>query len=126
MSVSTPTLTFICCAFAVPQARMTARAAWLISRFIVASSLFFGRLCSLDAKIVVQLVDVCIEFVVGELIDNPSMFHDVVPVGNGRSETEVLLDQQNGKALLLECANSLADLLDNNRSKPFRRFVQQQ
>src|SRR5262245_31163896 len=124
MSVSTPTLTFICCAFAVPQARMRARAAWLTSRFIVASSLFFDRLCSLHAKIVVQLVDVGIQFGVGELIDNQSMFHDVIPIGNRRSETEILLNQQNGKALLLECADSLADLLNNNRGKPFRRFVQ--
>src|SRR4029453_3093376 len=127
MSVSTPILTLSCWAFAVPQAKMTARTAWLIIRFIIASSLFFfGQVCSLDTKIVVKLVDVCIEFVIGELINNPSVFHDVIPVGNGRSETEILLDQQNGKALLLERADGLADLLNNNRCKPFRRFVQQQ
>ena len=73
-----------------------------------------------------QLVDVCIQFGVGELVDDTSMFHDVVAIRNGRSETEILFHQQNGKALLLECADGLADLLDNNRGKPFRRLVEQQ
>src|SRR5215510_4104669 len=126
MSVSTPILTFICWALAVPQAKVTARAVRPIILFIDISSLLSGRFSSLDTKIVVKLVDICIQFGVRELIDDPSMFHHVVPVRNGRGEAEILFHQQNGKALFLKRADGLADLLDNNRSEALGRFVQQQ
>ena len=32
-------------------------------------------------------------------VDDPAVLHDVVPVGDGRGEAEVLLDQQDGEAL---------------------------
>src|SRR5262245_54633718 len=119
MSVSTPILTLICWALAVPQAKVTARAARpMILFFIAYPPRFSGRFSSLDTKIVVKLVDVCIKFSVCELIDDPSMFHHVISVRNCRSEAEILLYQQNRKALFLERTDGLADLLNNNRSEP--------
>ena len=39
----------------------------------------------------------------------------VLSVGDGRRPTEVLLDQQDREALLLEHSDGLTDLLDDNR-----------
>src|SRR5215510_3295440 len=120
MSVRTPILTLTCCALAVPHVRMTARAARLIFRFIDVSSYFAPlRLVSLDTEIVVQLLDVCIQFRIGELVDDTTMFHDVIAVRNGRGETEVLFHQKDGKAPILERTDHLADLLNNERSEAF-------
>ena len=54
------------------------------------------------------------------------MFHDVVPIGHRRGKVEILLDQQNGKALRFERTDGLADLLDDDRRQPFGRLVEQQ
>ena len=43
-----------------------------------------------------------------------------------RGETKVLFHQKDGKAPLLEGADRLADLLNNDRSETFCRLVQQQ
>ena len=55
---------------------------------------------SSDPEIVVQLVDVGVQFGVGEPVDDAAVLHHVVAVGDGRGEAEVLLDQQDGEALL--------------------------
>src|SRR5262245_17282203 len=126
ISVSTPILTLICCPKALRQASTTARAAKLTIRFIFVSAFRpCGPFC-LDTEIVVQLVDICVQFGIGELVDDTPMFHHVVAVRNGGGETEILFHQQNGKALLLERANGLSNLLDNDRGKPFRRLIKQQ
>ena len=53
---------------------------------------------------------------VREVIDDTAVFHDVVTVGHGRGEAEILLDQQDGEALRLERADGVADLLDDDRA----------
>src|SRR4029078_9592863 len=127
MSVRTPILTLTCCALAAPQVKMTARAARLIFRFIDVSSCFAPLwLIRLDTEIVVQLVDVCIEFRIGELVDDTTMFHHVIAVRNGRGEAEVLFHQEDGKAPILEGPDRLADLLNNDRREAFRRLIKQQ
>src|ERR1044071_9474325 len=127
MSVSTPILTLICCALAAPQVSVTARAAKLILHFINVSSCFAPLwLIRSDAEIFVQLLDVCIQFRIGELVDDTTMLHDVIAVRNRRGETEVLFHQKDGKALILEGTDGLADLLDNDRGETFCRLVQQQ
>ena len=52
------------------------------------------------------------------------MFHDVVPIGNSRCETEVLLDEKDREPLLLEAGDGSAYLLDDDRCQSFGRFVQ--
>src|ERR1700688_1334750 len=91
MSVSTPILTLTCWALAVPQANTTARAAQLIVRFIDVSSLltFFLRQLLLHAEIVVHLLHIAVQFGIGELVDNTSMFHDVVVIRDHRCEAEI-------------------------------------
>src|SRR5215475_4137321 len=54
------------------------------------------------------------------------MFHHVIAVRHGGSETEILLDEQNGKALRLERADGLADLLNDDGSEPFGRLIEEQ
>src|SRR5947209_11388591 len=80
----------------------------------------------LDPEVLVQLFEVRVQFRVGEAFDNPAVFHDVITVRHRRGETEILLDQEDGKALLLERANGAADLLDDDRREPFGRLVEQQ
>src|SRR6185312_8258307 len=103
MSVSTPTLTLICCALAVPQASRTARAVKLKIRFI---DTILPGYCRdgfvLDAEIIVQLLDIGVQLGIGEPVDNTAVFHDVIAIGNGRSETEILFHQQDGEPLLFQ------------------------
>ena len=65
-----------------------------------------------------QLLKIGIEIGGRELIDDPSVFHDVVAVRDGRRETEILFDQQNGESLLLQRPDRLADLLDDDGGEP--------
>ena len=46
-----------------------------------------------------QLLDIGVELGIGELVDDPAIFHHVVAVRNRRGEAEILLDQQDGEAL---------------------------
>src|SRR3990172_5270233 len=62
-------------------------------------------------EILVQLVHVRIELRVGNHVHHPAVLHHVVPVGDRRGETEVLLHQQNGEAFGLEARDGPADLL---------------
>src|SRR4029077_8213103 len=65
-------------------------------------------------------------FGIGELIDNTPMFHDVIAIRDGRGETEILLHQENGKALFLERPDGLTDLLNDDGGKSFGRFIEEQ
>src|SRR6185312_14743192 len=79
-----------------------------------------------DAEIVVQFLDIRVQFDVSELVDDTSIFHDVVAVRNGRGEAEILLNQKDGESLRLERADGLADLLDDDGREAFRRLVEEQ
>src|SRR6185503_13499698 len=125
MSVSTPIFTLICCACAVPQASAAANAASPIV-FLNICFLRCFYVARLNTEIVVQLLDIRLQLGIGELVDDTSVFHDVVAIRNGRCEAEILFDEQDGKTLLLERADSLADLLDDDRREPFGRLVEQE
>src|SRR5688572_7736591 len=81
---------------------------------------------ALDAEIVVQLVHRRVEPIVVNRVDDPAAFHDVVPVGHGGREPEVLLDEQNGEPVRFETAQRGADLLDDDGRQPLGGLVQQQ
>src|SRR5262249_29210275 len=59
-------------------------------------------------------------------IDNLAALHDVMPVGDARSKTEILLDEEDGQALALDRAENLADLRDDHRRQALSRLVEQQ
>src|SRR5450631_4202080 len=50
-----------------------------------------------------------------ELLDDPSVLHDVKPVCQGSRETEVLFDQHHCKSFRAEAANDVAELLHDHR-----------
>src|SRR5579863_1899967 len=72
----------------------------------------------------VELVHPSGELRIGEGVDDAAMLHDEKPVGQSRGETEILLDQQDGESLPLELGDGAADLLNDNRRQPLRRFVE--
>src|SRR5262249_11522653 len=78
------------------------------------------------AQIVVKFVEIGFELGIGELVDDAAIFHHVVAIRNRRSEAKILLDQKDGEALLLEHADGLADLLDDDRGKTLGRLVEQE
>src|ERR1017187_128797 len=127
MSVSTPILTLICWALVAPQANRMAKAAKLIVRFIDVSPSFRAlRHLLLNSKIIVQLLDIGVQFAGGELIDDTPIFHDVVTVRDRRREAKILLDQENGEALFLERPDGLADLLDDDGGETLGPLVERQ
>src|SRR5712675_2222804 len=81
--------------------------------------------CS-NSQIVVQLFHVRVQFRIDETFDDSPVFHDEIAIGDGRCEAEILLDQENGEALLLESPNGAADLLDDDRREAFGRLVEQE
>lgn len=60
------------------------------------------------------------------IMSTTRQLHNVVPVGDGRGEAEVLLDEKDREALALEAADRLADLLDDDRRQPLGRLVEQE
>src|SRR3982074_1007868 len=146
MSVKTPIFT-VTCACAVPHASAALKAARPNRRFIAFLLVFspetgadlqfspetgagfsFRREpapCS-DSQIVVQLFHVRVQFRIDETFDDSPVFHDEIATGDGRREAEILLDQENGEALLLEGPNGAADLLDDDRREAFGRLVEQE
>src|SRR5438045_6998730 len=54
------------------------------------------------AKVVVQLVGVPRNILVADHVDDPPVLDDVMAVGEGRGEVEILLDQEDREALLLQ------------------------
>ena len=57
-----------------------------------------------------QFVDVGVELVVLDHVDDLALLDDVVTVGHRRGEAEILLDQDDGEALLLQPRDGAADL----------------
>src|SRR3954470_10204053 len=130
MSLITPILTFNCCACALPQANAAASAAKLRMFFIAVLLVLCAgagpRRELSNPQILVQLFEVCVQFRIGEALDDTAVFHDVITVRHRRGEAEILLNEQDGKTLLLERADGAADLLDDDGRKPFGRLIEQQ
>src|SRR6478752_4760148 len=77
-------------------------------------------------QVIVQLVEVRLELGIGEPIDDATVLDHVIAVRHRRSEAKILLDQEDGEALLLEHADGLADLLDDDRGKTLGRLVEEE
>src|SRR5579859_5018878 len=69
-----------------------------------------------NAQICVQLVRVRRDLAVLDHIDDRAVLDHVMAVGDGRGESEILLDQQNGEPLGLQGPDHLADAMDDDRS----------
>src|SRR5215471_9934441 len=72
-----------------------------------------------------KFVEIGFELGIGEPVDDAAIFHHVVAIRNRRSEAKILLDQEDGETLLLEHADGLADLLDDDRGKTLGRLVEE-
>src|SRR3972149_2255429 len=127
MSFMTPILMMpsLICACAVPAASTTASAAVPNRRFMVFLLVIVPEGHFLNSEIVVQLVHISVQFRIGELVDDTPMFHDVIAIRNGRGEAEILFHQKDREALLLERADGLADLLDDDGRETLGRLVEQ-
>src|SRR6267378_504529 len=114
MSLITPILTVTCCACAVPHSNAAVSAARLKRRFISHSPLDVpsGTREASNSQIVVQFLQIGLQLRIGEAFDDTTVLHHIVAVGDRRSEPKVLLNQEDGEALLLEHADGVADLLD--------------
>src|SRR5215472_5026517 len=77
-------------------------------------------------EISVKLVHIGLQFRVGKTVDDLAVLDDEIAVGDGGGEAEVLLDQEDCKALFLQPRDSLADLLDDDGREPLGRLVQHQ
>src|SRR5687768_6659721 len=74
---------------------------------------------SSDAEIGVKLIHIGLQIRIRETVDYLAVLDDIVPVRDSRREPEVLFDQQDRKSFFLETCDRMADLLDDDRSKPF-------
>src|SRR6478736_77172 len=77
-------------------------------------------------QVIVKLVEVRLELGIGEPIDDATVLDHVIAVRHRRSEAKILLDQEDGEALLLEHADGLADLLDDDGRQTFGGLVEEQ
>src|SRR6476620_11010431 len=127
MSDSTPILMTLpdTCAYAVPTASAPAVASAIRLRFIAFIDTPSLKRLS-HAQVLVQLCHMAIELGVRDPVDDPAVLHHVVAIRDGRGEAEILLDQQDREALLLQRADRAPDLLHDHRGEPFRRLVEQQ
>src|SRR5713101_7033788 len=76
-----------------------------------------------DAEIGVELVHIGRQLRIGETVDDLAVLDDVVAIGNGGGEAEILFDQEDGETLVLEPCDGVADLLDDDRRQTFGRLV---
>src|SRR5690242_17865606 len=77
-------------------------------------------------EVVAQLVGVARNILVADHVDHPPVLDDVMAVGEGCGKVEILLDQKDREALLLQPADQPANLLDHDRRQALGRLVQQQ
>src|SRR3954465_10674608 len=109
----------------MPDLRSTASAPCRAAGRIVSCSFGGSPLFSLFlyAEIGVKLVHVGLQVGIGEAIDDLAVLDDVVAVGHGGGEAEILLDQKDGEAFRLQPRDGVADLLDDDGSQSLGRLV---
>ncbi len=73
-----------------------------------------------------QFTEIGFELGIGEPVNDTAILHDVVTIRNRRGEAKILLDEQNCETLLLEQADGLADLLDDDWGKALGWLREQQ
>src|SRR5712691_559697 len=108
-------------AWATPAVRTSARA--------IESSLIVSIPCpfvGLDAQVLVELVHAGLQAVVGNHVHDPPVLHQVMAIGDGGGEAEVLLDEQDGEAPGLEARDGGADLLADHRGQALGRLVEEE
>src|SRR3979411_2692304 len=124
MSLSTPILTTPSETWAFVPLAAKARATAAVSlRTTAISSSCVGKS---DSKKLVNARPVRLERGIGNHVHHASVLDDVVPVRHGLRAAEILLDQQDGEALLLEPRDGASDLLHDHRREPFGGLVEQQ
>src|SRR5438067_2077195 len=79
-----------------------------------------------DSEVSVDLVHARLQGRVGNHVHDAPMLDHVVAVSDRLREAEVLLDEQDGKAFLLEPPDGAADLLHDDGRKALGRLVQHQ
>jgi hypothetical protein len=80
----------------------------------------------LDAEVLQELLLPLLYFGVVERLHDPAAGDQVVPIGEGGGEVQVLLDQQHRHAVLAHAAEDVADLLDQQRGEALGGLVGQQ
>src|SRR6266702_5139676 len=78
------------------------------------------------AEIGMKLVHIGGELRIGKSVNDLAVLDDVVTIRDGGCDAEVMLDQKDRKAFLLEPRNGVTDLLDDDRSQTFGWLVQHQ
>src|SRR5688500_10585436 len=109
------------CAPIAPAASATA-----VLNLRTANIAFSFRFYESDSEIFLHAAHVRLELGPGDPVDHATVLDDVVAVGDGLGEAEVLLDQQDGKALGLELRDGAADLLHDDRREALGGLVQQE
>src|ERR1700730_4354696 len=115
-SLSTPSTTLPSLIFPPPPPGPPAQAA--SSAPVTASTAVRPKafmVFSLDSEVVEEFVFAGLHLVVVQGLDDPALGEEVVPVGHGRGEVHVLLDEQHRHALPFDLAEDGADLLDDQR-----------
>ena len=117
MSDSTPILMTLSeiCACAAPAAKRArdrrARAGCVSMRFIDAPPYESHMRCGAQTpRYSCSLPMFAIELGVRDHVDDPAVLHHVMPIRDGGREAEILLDQQDREALLLQLARSCAPI----------------
>src|SRR5215470_19968432 len=80
----------------------------------------------LDAEVVLKPGLVVLQLRAVELVDEPSVLHHKMPVGNAGGKAEVLLDEQYRQAVLPDTPDGLANLPYDDRSKALGGLVEQE
>ena len=70
-----------------------------------------------------KLVEIGLQFGVGEAVDDAAMFHHVITVRHRRGEVKILLHQEDRDAAVTDAAEALAQPLAFRGVEPARRFV---
>src|SRR6185503_8137892 len=125
MSFITPILivpSVHCWACAPPAASATAAAAAI--HFILIVSLLSRDLGCLDAEVIFHVAHARLELLARDHVDHLPVLDDVEAVSQRGGKSEILLDEQDREALVLQLADRVADLLDDDRRQPFRGLVE--
>src|SRR5215470_5708199 len=80
----------------------------------------------LDLEIFMQHVLLVFQLVPGNFGHDAAVLDDVHPIGERRGEVKILLDEDDGVALLLELADDLAELLHDDRRQALGDLVEEE
>src|SRR5665213_160335 len=129
MSARTPILivSLVICAWAPAVSKSAAAKPASAVYFLIVSSPLFNPnpRSESHSEIFAQPVGVPADIGIVYHVDDPPVLHDVVPVGDGRGKSKILLDQQDREPFRLQRPQHRADLLHDDRRQPLGRLVKQ-